>query len=63
MTRKVIWAFLAAVVTGGLLVAWRGFFPQHATLVGLGVAALVYSILRTTERLRSLHGKGTGEDD
>jgi len=57
MTRKVIWAFLAAVATVLLLVAWRGFFLRHAMIVGLGVAALVYSILRTTERLKSLHRK------
>ena len=57
MTRKVIWAFLAATATVLLLIAWRGFFPRHAVLVGLGVAALVYSILRTTERLKSLHRK------
>ncbi len=57
MTRKVIWAFLAAALTVLVLVAWRGFFPRHAVIVGLGVAALVYSILRTTERLKSLHRK------
>jgi hypothetical protein len=61
MMRRLIWPFLAAAVTTGLLIAWRGFFPQHATLVGLGVAALVYSILRTTERLKSLHGKEPDE--
>jgi asparagine N-glycosylation enzyme membrane subunit Stt3 len=57
VTRNVIWAFLAAVLTVLLLIAWRGFFPRHAVIVGLGVAALVYSILRTTERLKSLHKK------
>ncbi len=57
MTRKVIWAVLAAAATVLVLVAWRGFFPRHAVIVGLGVAALVYSILRTTERLKSLHRK------
>ena len=57
MTRKVIWAFLAATATVVLLIAWRGFFARHAVIVGLGVAALVYSILRATERLKSLHRK------
>ena len=57
MTRKVIWAFLGAAATVFLLVAWRGFFPRHAVIVGLGVAALVYSLLRTVERLKSLHRK------
>ncbi len=57
MTRKWIWAFLAAALTVLVLITWRGFFPRHALIVGLGVAALVYSILRTTERLKSLHRK------
>lgn len=57
MIRKVIWAVLAAAATILVLIAWRGFFPRHAMIVGLGVAALVYSILRTTERLKSLHHK------
>ena len=57
MTRKVIWAFLAATATVVVLITWRDFFPRHAIIVGLGVAALVYSILRTTERLKSLHKK------
>ena len=57
MIRKAVWAFLAAGLTVFVLIAWRGFFPRHAVIVGLGVAALVYSILRTTERLKSLHRK------
>ncbi len=57
MIRKVIWAFLAATATVLMLIAWRGFFVRHALIVGFGVAALVYSILRTTERLKSLHRK------
>ena len=52
-----IWAFLLAVATVAVLVLWRGFFVRHALIVGLGVAALVYSVLRTTERLKSLHRK------
>ena len=57
VTRRVIWAFVAAAATVLVLIAWRDFFPRHAVIVGLGVAALVYSILRTTERLKSLHRK------
>ena len=57
MSRKVVWAFAAAAATVAVLILWRGFFPRHALIVGLGVAALVYSILRTTERLKSLHRK------
>jgi tetrahydromethanopterin S-methyltransferase subunit E len=57
VTRKVLWAAVAAAATVVLLVTWRGFFVRHALIVGLGVAALVYSIQRTTERLKSLHRK------
>ena len=57
MTRKVVWAFLLAAATVLVLVYWRGFFVRHALIVGLGVAALTYSVLRTTERLKSLHRK------
>ena len=57
MTKQVIWAFLAGAATVALLVLWRGFFFRHAMIVGLGVTALVYSIFRTTERLKNLHRK------
>ncbi len=57
MTRKVLWAALAAAATVLVLITWRGFFVRHALIVGLGVAALVYSIQRTTERLKGLHRK------
>ena len=57
MTRKLVWAFGLAALTVALLVLWRGFFVRHAIIVGLGVAALVYSIFRTTERLKGLHRK------
>jgi hypothetical protein len=57
MTRNAVWAFLIAAATVAVLVFWRGFFIRHAIIVGLGVAALVYSVLRTTERLKSLHHK------
>ena len=57
MTRTVIVAFLLGALTVAVLVLWRGFFFRHAMIVGLGVTALVYSIFRTTERLKSLHRK------
>ena len=34
-----------------------GFFFRHALIVGLGVTALVYSVFRTAERLKTLHRK------
>ena len=38
-----------------VLVVWRHFFWQHAVLIGIAVAALVYSILRTADRLREFY--------
>ena len=57
MTRTVIVAVLLGALTVAVLVLWRGFFFRHAMIVGLGVTALVYSIFRTSERLKSLHRK------
>lgn len=57
MTRTLVVAFLLAAVTVALLVLWRGFFVRHAIIIGLAVAALVYSVFRATERLKSLHRK------
>ncbi len=57
MTRKVIVAFLLGALAVAVLVLWRGFFFRHAMIVGLGVTALVYSIYRASERLKSLHRK------
>ena len=57
MTRTLIVAVLLGALTVAVLVLWRGFFFRHAMIVGLGVTALVYSIFRTSERLKSLHRK------
>lgn len=57
----------------GVVVAWvfyrqRGFFPEHAALVGLAVAALGYSVLRVLDNLRraarsrSPGNQGEGQD-
>lgn len=37
------------------LVVWRGFFWQHAAIIGLAVAALVYSARGTMQRLREMY--------
>ena len=55
MIRYVVWALLLAAATVAVLVLWRGFFFRHAIIVGLGGAALTWSVLRTSERLKSLH--------
>jgi hypothetical protein len=45
-------ALALGVTAGVVLFVWRGFFWQHAALVGLAVAALVYSAWGTWERGR-----------
>ena len=57
MSRHVLIAVAVAALAVLVLVAWRGFFLRHALIVGFGVLALVYSIFRTSERLKSLHRK------
>ncbi len=55
MSRVVLWSFLSGAVTVALLVYWRGFFWQHAMIIGIGVAALVYTSFRTIRNLKDLH--------
>ncbi len=55
MNRLVAWPLLAGIGTILVLVYWRGFFWSHAVIIALAVAALVYSILRTAERLRNFY--------
>ncbi len=55
MSRILLWPVLAGVLVAVVLVVWRGFFFQHALIIGIGVAALVYTGLRTYENLRNLH--------
>ena len=43
-------------MTALVLFLWRGFFPQHALIIGLGVAALIFTGIRTVSNLRNLHG-------
>lgn len=48
------WLVAFAVGTGAILVLrlWRGFYWPHAVIVGLAIAALVYSAWRTWENAR-----------
>ena len=55
MIGRIAWAVLAGGAAFLLLTFWRGFFWQHALIVGLGVTALVYSAGRAVDRLRWLH--------
>ncbi len=55
MRRKVFWSVAAGAAAVLLLVLWRGFFWQHALMVGLAVTALVYSTFRTLERMRGMY--------
>ena len=55
MRGVVIIALLAGAGTTVLLVLWRGFFWQHALIIGVAVVALLYTTFRTIERLRNIH--------
>lgn len=55
MRGVVITAVLAGAGTTVLLVLWRGFFWQHALIIGVAVVALLYTTFRTIERLRNIH--------
>lgn len=55
MSKLVFWPVLVGALTTILLVTWRGFFWQHALIIGIGAAALVYSSIRTLERLKDLY--------
>jgi len=55
MSKVVLWPILCGALTVAVLVTWRGFFWQHALIVGIGVAALVYTAIRTVQRLEDLH--------
>lgn len=52
MKKRVLWAAAGGVVMTGVLIVWRGFFPQHALIVGFGVTALIYSAFGAVERMR-----------
>lgn len=55
MSRLVLWPILIGTLATVLLVVWRDFFWQHALIIGIGAAALVYSSIRTVQRLKDLH--------
>lgn len=48
----------AALVGAGamiVLVTWRGFFPLHASIVGMAVAFLAYAVFRGADQLRDTY--------
>lgn len=55
MIRQISIPLLAGIVVMVVLVLWRGFFWQHAAIIGLAVAALVYSARGTIQRLRKMY--------
>ncbi len=57
MKTSVLSAFLGGLAAVVILVLWRGFFVQHATIVGIAVAMLIFSIFRTRQRLRRIYRK------
>ena len=57
MTRQFLIPLLCGVLVMVVLVLWRNFFLQHAAIIGLAVAALVYSARGTFKRLREMYKK------
>jgi len=55
MIRQFSIPLLAGVLVMVVLVLWRGFFWQHAAIIGLAIAALVYSARGTIQRLREMY--------
>ena len=55
MFKSVVLPVVAGALAAALLILWRNFFWQHALIIGIGVAALVYTGFRTYENLRNLH--------
>ena len=55
MKRVYVWPVAGGAMTSLMLYFWRGFFAQHALIIGLGVAALIYTGIRTVANLRILH--------
>lgn len=55
MIRHFAIPLVAGIVVMLGLVVWRGFFWQHAAIIGLAVAALVYSARGTIQRLREMY--------
>ncbi len=49
---RFVWPTVAGAALALVLALWRDFFWQHAVISGLAAAALVYSAIRTAERMR-----------
>ena len=62
MKARIAFCLLLGGVAAGIFYWVRGFFPQHAALIGLAVAALVYSVLRAFENLRGASGRRSPGD-
>ncbi|MFQ5525766.1 MAG: hypothetical protein ACE5GX_05840 [Thermoanaerobaculia bacterium] len=48
---------LVGVIAALFFYRVRGFFPEHAFLLGLAIAALTYSLVRAIDNLRSGPGQ------
>lgn len=55
MSRWILWLLVLGVGATLLLRFWRGFFWQHAVIIGIAITALVFVAYRTVERLRDLY--------
>ena len=63
LLRRMFGLLVVGAAVMWVLVAWRGFFWQHAAMIGIAVMALVYSGLGTVRRLRDLYGERRDLDE
>lgn len=56
MKTRIVLCMLVGGVAGVVFYKARGFFPQHAFLIGLAVSALAYSLLRAFDNLGGARG-------
>ncbi len=61
--RRLFWLLVVGAAVMLVLVSWRGFFWQHAAMIGIAVMALVYSGLGTIGRLRDLYDERRDLDE
>ena len=59
---RAVVCFVVGAVAALFFYRVRGFFPEHAFLLGLAIAALTYSLLRAIDNLRGASRQGAPGD-
>jgi hypothetical protein len=52
---RTVWALVAAAAALAAFLFWRHLRPEHAVVLAIAIGALLYTTLRTVERLGSLY--------